>query len=81
MGEGDIARPLGELQARNEGLEIGSYPFVRKGKFGTTLVLRGVDETALEEAVKELKMILEELGGTPEDEAAVSDGNWPKPDA
>ena len=81
MGEGDIARPLGELQARNEGLEIGSYPFVRKGKFGTTLVLRGVDETAVEEAVKELKMVLEELGGTPEDEAAVSDGNWPKPDA
>ena len=81
MGEGDIARPLGELQARNEGLEIGSYPFVRKGKFGTTLVLRGVDETAVEEAVKELKMILEELGGTPEDDAAVSDGSWPKPDA
>jgi len=81
MGEGDIARPLGDLQARNEGLEIGSYPFVRKGKFGTTLVLRGVDEHAVEAAAEELKAILRDLGGTPEDEPAVSDGSWPRPEA
>ena len=81
MGEGDIARPLSELQARNEGLEIGSYPFVRKGKFGTTLVLRGVDQAALDSAVEELKSILKDLGGSPEDEAAVSDGSWPRPEA
>ncbi|MDA0230248.1 MAG: molybdopterin-binding protein [Proteobacteria bacterium] len=81
MGEGDIARPLGELQARNEGLEIGSYPFVRKGKFGTTLVLRGVDQAAVDAAAEELRTILKELGGSPEDEAAVSDGSWPRPEA
>ncbi len=81
MGEGDIARPLSELQARNESLEIGSYPFVRKGKFGTTLVLRGTDATAVEAAAEELKTILKDLGATPEDEAAVSDGSWPKPEA
>lgn len=81
MGEGDIARPLSELQARNESLEIGSYPFVRKGKFGTTLVLRGTDAAAVEAAAQELKTILRDLGAAPEDEPAVSDGSWPRPEA
>ncbi len=81
MGEGDIARPLGELQERYESLEIGSYPFVRKSKFGTTLVLRGTDEAAVEAAAEELKTILRGFGATPEDEPAVSDGSWPKPEA
>lgn len=81
MGEGDIARPLSELQHRYEGLEIGSYPFVRKSKFGTTLVLRGTDEAAVDTAVSDLKEILCGFGATPEDEPAVSDGSWPKPEA
>ena len=81
MGEGDIARPLSELQARNESLEIGSYPFVRKGRFGTTLVLRGTDAGAVDAAAEELKTMLTALGATPEDEAAVSDGSWPRPEA
>jgi molybdenum cofactor synthesis domain-containing protein len=81
MGEGDIARPLGDLQARFEALEIGSYPFVRQGKFGTTLVLRGTDAGEVNAAAEELKMILRDLGASPEDEAAVSDGSWPRPEA
>lgn len=81
MGEGDIARPLGELQERFQTLEIGSYPFVRKGKFGTTLVLRGTDQGEVNAAADELKSILQALGATPEDEPAVSDGSWPKPEA
>ena len=81
MGEGDIARPLGELQDKYDSLEIGSYPFVRKGNFGTTLVLRGTDTEAVEQAAEELKIILLNLGGEAEDEAAISDGSWPKPEA
>ena len=81
MGEGDIARPLGDLQERYEGLEIGSYPFVQKGKFGTTLVLRGTDAAQVDAAAEELKSILRSLGGSPQDEAAKSDGSWPKPEA
>ena len=81
LGEGDIARPLGELQERYENLEIGSYPFVRNSKFGTTLVLRGTDEAAVEAAAQELKKIVTALGATPEDEPATSDGSWPKPEA
>ncbi|MBT3929037.1 MAG: competence/damage-inducible protein A [Rhodospirillaceae bacterium] len=79
MGEGDIARPLGELQDKYDSLEIGSYPFVRKGQFGTTLVLRGTDSAAVQQAGEELKSILRDMGGAPEDEAAISDGSWPNP--
>ena len=81
MGEGDIARPLGDLQERYDSLEIGSYPFVQKGKFGTTLVLRGTDAAQVDAAAEELKLILRSLGGSPQDEAAKSDGSWPKPEA
>ncbi len=81
MGEGDIARPLGELQERYESLEIGSYPFVRNSRFGTTLVLRGTDESAVGAAAEELKSILRDFGVTPADEPVTSDGSWPKSEA
>lgn len=66
LGEGDIAARLAALQARYPALEIGSYPFVRDGAFGTTLVLRGTDEGALARADAELRAALRELGGAPE---------------
>jgi molybdenum cofactor synthesis domain-containing protein len=67
LGEGDVARKLGALQERYEALEIGSYPFVRDGQFGTTLVLRGTDEAAIASAGDELCDILRALGGEPEE--------------
>ena len=66
LGEGDVAARLAALQARYPALEIGSYPFVRDGAFGTTLVLRGTDEDALARAASELCAALRELGGAPE---------------
>ena len=66
LGEGDIAARLAALQACYPALEIGSYPFVRDGAFGTTLVLRGTDEGALARADAELCAALRELGGAPE---------------
>ena len=81
MGEGDIARPLGELQERYLGLEIGSYPFVRNSKFGTTLVLRGTEESDVDAAAEELISILRGFGATPEEKPVTSDGSWPKPEA
>ena len=50
LGEGDVAARLEALQARYPALEIGSYPFVRDGAFGTTLVLRGTDEAEIARA-------------------------------
>ena len=66
LGEGDVAAGLESLQARYPALEIGSYPFVRDGRFGTTLVLRGTDEDEIARAGDELCDVLRGLGGEPE---------------
>jgi molybdopterin-biosynthesis enzyme MoeA-like protein len=52
--EGEIAKPLGEIQARHPTVEIGSYPFMRQGSFGTSLVLRSVDRAAIDAAAEEI---------------------------
>lgn len=65
VGEGVIAKGLGELQARYLQLEIGSYPFFRQGRFGASFVLRGTDEAALKSAAEELRALIRGLGGDP----------------
>ena len=70
LGEGDVAAGLEGLQERYPALEIGSYPFVRDGNFGTTLVLRGTDEGEIAQAGDELCTILRKLGGEPESQPA-----------
>jgi molybdenum cofactor synthesis domain-containing protein len=67
LGEGTIADDLGALQSRYPDLEIGSYPYFRRGDFGVTLVLRGTDSVRLAEATDELKLLLRALGGDPQD--------------
>jgi molybdenum cofactor synthesis domain-containing protein len=67
LGEGTIADDLGALQSRYPDLEIGSYPYFRRGGFGVTLVLRGTDSVRLAEATDELKRLLRALGGDPQD--------------
>lgn len=56
------AEGLGEIQARYPMLSIGSYPQYQNGKFGTALVIRGIDEAALEAAVKETVCLVQSLG-------------------
>ena len=68
--EGEIAKGLGELQAHFGSLEIGSYPFVREGRIGTTLVLRGTDGRAIDQAAVELIALIRSLGAEPVEEGA-----------
>jgi len=49
-GEGDAARPLGEIQKQFPAVVIGSYPFQTPDGFGTNLVLRSRDPAALDGA-------------------------------
>lgn len=56
--EGDIAIGLGELQDQYPEIEIGSYPFVKDGKFGTRLILTGSDEELLKECQISLSQLL-----------------------
>jgi molybdenum cofactor synthesis domain-containing protein len=65
LGEGVVAKDLTALQERYADLEIGSYPFFRAGKFGTSLVLRGTDTARMDAAAEELRAIIRALGGEP----------------
>ena len=67
LAEGTLAKDLGALQARYTDLEIGSYPYFRRGDFGVTLVLRGTDNMRLAEATKELMALIRVLGGDPQE--------------
>lgn len=49
-GEGDAARPLGEIQKAFPGVVIGSYPFQAADGFATNLVLRSRDPALLDAA-------------------------------
>jgi molybdenum cofactor synthesis domain-containing protein len=70
LGEGTLAKGLGELQARYDNLEIGSYPYFRRADFGVTLVIRGTDRARLLAATEELKTLIAELGGDPHEGAS-----------
>ena len=45
--ESEIAVPLKEIQEKNDKVEIGSYPFIKAGKVGVTIVLRSEDESKI----------------------------------
>ena len=52
--EGTIAESLGRIQQQFQTVEIGSYPFVRHQKLGTSLVARSTDAAALAECKSSL---------------------------
>ncbi len=65
LGESQIARPLGEIQARYPNIDLGSYPFVRAGRYGTSLVMRGTDTGDLDAMLEDVKSIIIEAGESP----------------
>jgi molybdenum cofactor synthesis domain-containing protein len=67
LGEGTLAADLAALQAVWPDIEIGSYPYFRRGDFGVTLVLRGTDHDRLAAAADEVRQLIRELGGEPQD--------------
>ncbi len=60
-GEGDVAKPLGDIQTRFPQVAIGSYPFQSVHGFATNLVLRSRDIAALEGAYAAVKAVATEL--------------------
>jgi molybdenum cofactor synthesis domain-containing protein len=65
LPEGVLAEGLGRLQARYPDFDVGSYPYYRRGGFGTSLVVRGTDAARLDAAVAELFALVTALGGEP----------------
>ena len=67
LSEGALAKDLGALQVRYLDLEIGSYPYFKRGDFGVTIVLRGTEKARLAAAVEELNALIRALGGDPQE--------------
>jgi len=63
--EGRIAARLTDLQNAHPLLEMGSYPFIRDGRAGSTIVIRGTDQAAIDRAADGLRAIIRELGNEP----------------
>jgi len=67
VGESTIAAALTRIQNDFPELDLGSYPFFRENRYGTSLVLRGVDEKELDRAFEAVKQAIVDAGETPQD--------------
>ncbi len=71
LPEGRLAEGLAAIQRENPAVSIGSYPFfaeMRAGAAmgGTTLVVRGRDETAVDAAMRQIAALAKSFGAEPE---------------
>ena len=62
LPESIIADGLAVIQKNYDDVSIGSYPKYQNGKFGTSLVMRGIDEDSLERAVNNVSDLVRSLG-------------------
>jgi molybdenum cofactor synthesis domain-containing protein len=65
IAESMVAEELGFIAARYPQLDIGSYPWVRDGKFGTALVTRGIDAATVSKAAEEIAAMMKAKGVEP----------------
>ena len=62
MPESFVATELSQIQDNYLNVEIGSYPFNKDGKFGTSLVMRSADLEALDRCEIEVAEMVKKLG-------------------
>ena len=62
MPESFVATELSQIQDNYLNVEIGSYPFNKEGKFGTSLVMRSTDLEALDRCEIEVAEMIKKLG-------------------
>lgn len=67
LGESQIAGDLGRIQDEFSDVDIGSYPFYREDRYGTMLVIRGIDTAVLTTVANAIMTAVREAGETPED--------------
>ena len=67
LGESQIATALREIQERYPSVDLGSYPFFKQERYGTTLVMRGTDPARLDEMLEDIKQAIHDAGETPQD--------------
>ncbi len=74
IAESLIAEELTAIAIRFPQTDIGSYPWFRQGKYGTSLVVRGTDQDAVKQATDAIFAMVEKRGGKPEIEITPSAG-------
>ncbi len=74
LPESVLAPGLGAIQEAHDGVEIGSYPFQRHGRFGVRLVLRATERSELDHVAGLVRDLIGELGGTVESEERTGEG-------
>ena len=67
LGESQVATGLTRIQARYPEVDLGSYPFTRDGRYGTTLVMRGTNPDELAAVLDQVKQLIVDAGETPQD--------------
>ncbi|MGE5201610.1 MAG: competence/damage-inducible protein A [Acidobacteriota bacterium] len=68
LAEGALAAGLGAIQSRYPDVDIGSYPWYRRGAYGVSLALRSPEAGRLAAAGDEVAALVRTLGGTPIEE-------------
>ena len=61
-GEGNIASILADVEARHDGVSIGSYPWMKPGQFGTAIVVSGLDVAVTTRAAKTIEAEVRAFG-------------------
>ena len=61
-GEGTIATILASVEAKHDGISIGSYPWFKPGNFGTAVVVSGLDPTVTQRAAAEVAAAVRDSG-------------------
>jgi molybdopterin-biosynthesis enzyme MoeA-like protein len=61
LPESFIAEELSNLQNKFKDVEIGSYPFVKDGKYGTSLVMRSSDKAKLSDCRSQMELMISKL--------------------
>jgi len=61
--ESSIAAGLGQLQSERLDVDIGSYPFRDEGGYGTRLVVRGTDQSVLDDLCNRIRALIRSSGG------------------
>ena len=58
--ESEIAKPLKKVQEKNNEVDIGSYPFFRKGKIGVSIVLTSKDQSKINKCNSQILEFIKE---------------------
>ena len=58
--ESEIAKPLKKVQEKNNEVDIGSYPFFRKGKIGVSIVLTSKDKFKIDKCNSQILEFIKE---------------------